>query len=484
MATPDWDESFATQLSRLRRDVAMTQEQLADRADLSVRAISSLECGDRRPRRYTVERLARALGLSAEQRAVLMATVSRDRRRPREVAVLPTANASREVMVGRGSEINDMRVHLAGAGPPVLAYVGEPGIGKSRLLAEAVAVAADRGIPVLAAAARRDDTGLAPMAEALADQIRRTPSGMLAARLRGCAGLDLLLPELTGQVPGLGVTAPDQIRRLGFAAAVRFVDAIAGDGRLLLVIDDAQWAGADAVDLLTHLVRQARAQIRVVVAYRSAEIVAGSRIGRCIEELARLDLVRTRVLRPLGPADADALVKSEAIGFTEAQRARVVRRAGGVPLFLVELARAGAGDTTADGNVPWHVRLAVGQELTALPRPVVTMLRRMALLATTVGVERLVADDMPAGQVLDCLDVALRFGILDETRRGFRFRYPLVREVLSDGIGPGRRRLRLGELRLDGVALDGVRPGAVLLGGARHGGERHDRPDGAPLDRV
>jgi transcriptional regulator with XRE-family HTH domain len=450
MATPDWDESFAIQLSRLRHDVAMTQEQLADRAELSVRAISSLECGDRRPRRYTVQRLAIALSLSAEQRAVLVATADRDRRRSRDATILPTANVSRQTMVGRGSEINDLRVHLAGAGPPVLAYVGEPGIGKSRLLAEAVAVAADRGTPLVAAAARRDDTGLAPMAEALADQIRRMPGRVLAARLRGCVGLDLLLPELAGQVPGLEVTAPDQTRRLGFAAAVRFVDAIAGDGRLLLVVDDAQWAGPDAVDLLTHLVRQVRAQLRVVVAYRPAEIVAGSRIGHCIDELTRLNLVRTRVLRPLGPADADALVKLEGIGFTEQQRARVVRRAGGVPLFLVELSRAGAGHSAPDGDVPWHLRLTIGQELAALPRPVVTMLRRMALLAATVPVERLVADDMSPGQVLDCLDVALRFGILHETRRGFRFRYPLVREVLSDRLGPGRRRLRLGELRLDG----------------------------------
>jgi hypothetical protein len=123
----------------------------------------------------------------------------------------------------------------------------------------------------------------------------------------------------------------------------------------------------------------------------------------------------------------------------------VVRRAAGVPLFLVELTRAARDDTGDSGGageeVPWHLRLAVGQELAALPRPVFVLLRRMALIATTVAVERLMADDVSTDQLLEYLDVALRFGILDETRRGFRFRYPLVREVLSGGLGPGRRRL-------------------------------------------
>jgi hypothetical protein len=124
---------------------------------------------------------------------------------------------------------------------------------------------------------------------------------------------------------------------------------------------------------------------------------------------------------------------------TQAQRDRVVRWAGGVPLFLVGLARAAVEDV-GDG-VPWHVRLAVDRELASLPRPVLTVLGRIAMIATTVAVERLVADDMPTEQLLDYLDIALRVGILDETRRGFRFRYPLVREVLSERLGPGRRRL-------------------------------------------
>jgi hypothetical protein len=121
----------------------------------------------------------------------------------------------------------------------------------------------------------------------------------------------------------------------------------------------------------------------------------------------------------------------------QADRARIVRRAGGLPLFLVELAR----HSTERESVPWHLRLAVMHQLAAMPEPVVRLLGRVAALGGTVPVDRLVRPDLPVEQVLDQLDVARRYRILDETRVGFRFRYPLVREVLAGGLGLTRRRL-------------------------------------------
>jgi hypothetical protein len=58
-----------------------------------------------------------------------------------------------------------------------------------------------------------------------------------------------------------------------------------------------------------------------------------------------------------------------------------------------------------------------------------------------VPVDRLARPDAPVEPMLDLLDVARRYRIVDETRAGFRFRYPLVREVLAIGLGPARRRL-------------------------------------------
>jgi transcriptional regulator with XRE-family HTH domain len=63
---------FGDLLRQLRQTAGLTQEELAERAQVSARAISDLERGARgRPWRETVQLLANALQLGAEQRAQL-----------------------------------------------------------------------------------------------------------------------------------------------------------------------------------------------------------------------------------------------------------------------------------------------------------------------------------------------------------------------------------------------------------------------------
>ena len=454
MPAPDWDDSFGAVLARLRHAAGLTQERLADRAELSVRAISSLECGSRHPRRLTLDRLATALRLTADQRGELVRAAQAQRRRPAPVGMLLDGGFGNGPLIGRRTEVAELFAHLAGDGPPTLSYEGEPGIGKSRLLAEAVTMGTAAGMPVLVGVGRRGADSYAPVAEALADHVRRTSTGPLAAQLRGCAGLDALLPELADRFDGSGArtagSAPgrdhgrgQQGRRLMFEATGRFLDNLAGTGRVVLVLDDLHLAGPDAAELLTFLVRRGWPRLRLVVAYRSGEVAPSSPLGQCAAELARLRMVRGRRLAPLTPLEADAVVASAApAGLPPAERARIVRRAGGLPLFLVELARHGAEGE----SVPWHLRLAVVHQLAALPEHVVQLLGRLAALGGTVPVDRLVRPDLPVELVLDQLDVARRYRILDETRVGFRFRYPLVREVLAGGLGLARRRLLRGSL--------------------------------------
>lgn len=59
----DLSQRFAQNLSRLRREAGLTQEQLAARASLHRTEISLLERGQRRPLIDTLTRLAGALSL-------------------------------------------------------------------------------------------------------------------------------------------------------------------------------------------------------------------------------------------------------------------------------------------------------------------------------------------------------------------------------------------------------------------------------------
>src|SRR5580700_6006605 len=70
--------TFGSQLGAWRRSAGLSQEELAERAGLSVRTISSLERGrTRAPYQESLHRLADALGLDATTRAEFFAAAGR-----------------------------------------------------------------------------------------------------------------------------------------------------------------------------------------------------------------------------------------------------------------------------------------------------------------------------------------------------------------------------------------------------------------------
>jgi predicted ATPase/transcriptional regulator with XRE-family HTH domain len=204
--------TFSELLKRHRLAAGITQEELAQRAGLSLRGVGDLERGTRRtPRKDTVKLLANALGLSSDEMAVLEVSVRRLRaiaspsfsaidRSPassadtmpsRPIGNLPTPLTS---LVGREHE-EATAVHLLRRNDiRLLTLTGAPGIGKTRL---ALQVAADL----------REDTPdgvflveLAPIVE---------PTLVLAAILHAMEA-----PETPGQTPLAALTAHLRPRRL------------------------------------------------------------------------------------------------------------------------------------------------------------------------------------------------------------------------------------------------------------------------------
>ena len=204
--------------------------------------------------------------------------------------------------------------------------------------------------------------------------------------MRGCTGLEPLLPEVGPADP----LPHGQQRRLAFAAAARFLANVAGSGRVVLVLDDLQWAGADAAELLGHLLRAGAGQVRAVIATRSGEVPSSGPLAAVVADLARINQVHQVRLEPLPRVDAEALVAClvGARPLASPRRARILRRAGGLPLFLIELTEAALHDEADE--VPGNLRLAVAHQVAILPEPARLVLRRMAALGAAVEVERLV----------------------------------------------------------------------------------------------
>ncbi|MGB8908564.1 MAG: helix-turn-helix domain-containing protein [Candidatus Cybelea sp.] len=146
---------FGTLLRRYRLEAGFSQEALAERARLSLNGISALERGYRRtPQRETVELLAGALTLDAEQRSAFEAAVSRmalpRRRGEAAVTVGPWPSAGSESLpvalarfVGRGAELNEIAALLAEH--RLVTLTGAGGIGKTQTALRAARAVSEAG---------------------------------------------------------------------------------------------------------------------------------------------------------------------------------------------------------------------------------------------------------------------------------------------------------------------------------------------------
>jgi predicted ATPase/DNA-binding XRE family transcriptional regulator/Tfp pilus assembly protein PilF len=157
--------SFGTLLRRYRLCAGLSQETLAERADLSVEAISTLERGVRRaPRAATVSLLSDALALDKAERIELASAVDRHRgpRQSRRIALKPLP-ASLTRLIGRDAELENVSSLMRERAVRLLTISGVGGVGKTRFaleLAHRVAADFDDGAAFASLAAIRDPAHL------------------------------------------------------------------------------------------------------------------------------------------------------------------------------------------------------------------------------------------------------------------------------------------------------------------------------------
>jgi tetratricopeptide (TPR) repeat protein/transcriptional regulator with XRE-family HTH domain len=455
-------QSFGDLLRRYRLAAGLTQEELADRAGLSVRGLSDLERGARRaPRRETVQLLAEALQLSAAERTQLEAA---SRQRVIQAAhasggrvTSPPHNAPAFPFVGRSQELALLEQVLAD-GPPVLLVAGEPGIGKTRLLQAGSELAEAQGWTVVTGGCHRrsGQEPYAPLLGALADFLRRQPLAEQRRQLQGCSWLVRLLPELaeTGVLSGPPWTLPaEQERRLMFAAVAQYLANVAGPAGTLLALDDLHWAGPDALDLILALVRApAQRPLRILGAYRDTEISQEDPLALLAADLAREGYASRTELSPLAEAEATALLAQllpETADGEPQLRQQVLERAGGVPLFLVSCVQAlltGSLTWNGSSHVPWTLREAILQRAVALPEAAQHLLRLAAVVGRRMPrallVELATSSELAEETVLSGLEACVRARLLGEAGAdAYQFTNDLIREVLLTDLGTARRAL-------------------------------------------
>jgi DNA-binding CsgD family transcriptional regulator len=329
-------------------------------------------------------------------------------------------------LVGRDAEIELLTSLLDGIqdGGGAFVLYGEPGIGKSRLLAAAAAGARERGFTVLSAAGVQSEAhlafaGLHQLVRPLRFRAADLPAAQRAA-LDAAFGL--------GQEP-----APERFQIA--MAVLDLLGEVATDAPLLVLAEDAQWLDRPTTEVLAFVARRLQSDPIVLLAvvregYPSPLVDAG---------------LPQRRLGGLGPAEAMALLDMSARQLSPVIRDRLLTEAAGNPLALIELPIAAARQEPITlGSLPLTQRLEQAFAARVSDLPEATQLLLLVAAHSDDGRLSDIVDaaGLVAGSTLglDLFEPAAEAGIVDLDLHSVRFRHPLIRSAVRQSASVLQRR--------------------------------------------
>jgi tRNA A-37 threonylcarbamoyl transferase component Bud32 len=258
----------------------------------------------------------------------------------------------RAALVGRARHLAALQDALAATarGQAVAVHVhGPSGAGKSALVRRFLAELAAADPPPLLLTGRCHVRESLPFKalDPVVDGLARVLAGLPDDEARALAPRDLwalarLFPALQAAAAGQASADVDQatLRRRAFAALRELLARLAARRRVVIAVDDLQWADADAAALLADLVRPPAAPpLLLIVGFRGEE-VAHRPFLRALLAACDGDARRALEVGPLGDAETRELVVG-LIGDPAAARpflAPIVRESGGSPFLAEQLA--------------------------------------------------------------------------------------------------------------------------------------------------
>jgi DNA-binding CsgD family transcriptional regulator len=374
-------------------------------------------------------------------------------------------------LVGRDAELARLRGLLqdAAAGRAVTGLVsGDAGIGKSRLVAEAMQIAERDGFTVLCGQCAEigDSVPYLPFADAF-----RTATPHIEKAIKARPVLSRLLPDGDGHDQGADWAG--LARQQMFGAVLSLLSELAIDSPVLLVIEDLHWADATTRHLVTFLARMLhRERVAIIGTYRADDLHRRHPLRGVIAELLRLPMV---ALVELGPLPTAALaeilsnVPSAPLPLSAATLNSLVERAEGNAYYAEELLTA---SSCTDGTLPTGLAALLLSRVERVSDAAQQVLRAAAVAGG--GADDLVraASGLPDDAYEEAVREAAGHQLLaPDGANGYRFRHALLREAVYGDLMPGERT-RLHALLAS--LLVGVPGAAAEL--AHHSMASHDIP--------
>lgn len=360
-------------------------------------------------------------------------------------ALGPTPRRERG-FVGRRAEVQRLQqafAQLEARRGDFLLVSGEPGIGKTRLLEEAVASAPpELDVHVARCSALEGAPAFLVWHDCFRSIVRsRSIKTVLRAFESAPSGArKLLLGTERWQLQDqLGWDSPAERFRT-FDAIGRGLSELAAQRPLLLVFDDLHAADLVSLLLLEFLTQSLTAPVLILGATRDAE--PQKDVSRA-EALSRLRAgCRNEIeLSGLTLEEVRQLVELRAGNPSDALATSLLSRTGGNPFFISVLSHGAGSSRLQETGLPTAVQKAVEHRLAALDSACVTLLQTAAVCGQ--GFDALVvarASSLPFDACLSLLSSACTARLIAPTGGNeFRFIHDLIREVLIGQLAPQQK---------------------------------------------
>ncbi len=387
------------------------------------------------------------------------------------------------VLIGRDAEfataLGQVRKATRGTGGRACFLIGEPGVGKSRMLMEVASRAATdgsivvHGRPGTAGAA----SPLRPFAEALTAVQRR---GLLPDDHLG--GYRSLLARVLPELPGPGHPSGEAAPIVAFAEAVlRVLTVIGGSGGCVLMLEDLHDADPESLAVLEYLLDNiAGTPVALFGTLRNES-------GEAHRVLARGEQRGTAELVPIRPLDRSAtgLLVAACLA-TDRPPAQLVelawRNAAGNPLLVEELLYhlIDSGQLSRQGEnwqLSAHPVLAPPPSLLQLVETrmerAAGLARRLLITAAVYGAHfRSAAVETALGvcevEFLAAIELVVANQlVVAEVPNGYRFHHPLLHAAVLELAGAAERRQAADRLAEAVLAADPDLSGATCRLAAR-----------------
>src|SRR6266568_3668351 len=361
------------------------------------------------------------------------------------MAARPAAPA--QPLRGRDAEMAAINAALGDARDGrggVLLVEGGPGLGKSRLLEEAVSLAGRAGVRAAMGRADADDN-VVPMAPLMA----------------ACFGGNAPLLDRS-DLSALRALREDRYWVLLELEAL--LERAALEHPMLICLDDLQWADAGTAEALRVLpVRLGGVPVIWIAAYRTAQ--ASALLLRSVAELSEANATRL-VLDPLDEDSVGQVIADLMSATAGPALLEMADNAHGVPFLLIELLRGlleeglvridRAHAVLVEARLPARVGDSMRERLDRAPAPA----RRAAVAGSVLG-RTFRFDDLAnmlgtaQAALLEPVEELIRAEILADSGENLGFRHDIIRQAVLDSVPAAARR-----------ALDRQAVGILLTAGA------------------